>query len=35
MIEKMLKEWERTRSIALACDICDLLLEKMNEGANE
>ena len=27
-IKTMLKEWERTKSIAIACDICDKLLEK-------
>lgn len=34
-IKSMLLEWKRTKSISLACDICDLLLEKLNEGADE
>jgi len=34
-IKAMLKEWKRTKSISLACDICDLLAEKLNEGADE
>lgn len=34
-IKPMLLEWKRTRSISLACDICDMLLEKLNEGADE
>ena len=34
-IKPMLLEWKRTKSIALACDICDLLLEKIDEAADD
>ena len=34
-VKQMLKEWKRTKSLALACDICDLLLENLNEGTDE
>lgn len=34
-IKPVLLEWKRTRSIAVACDLADLLLEKLNEGTDE
>lgn len=32
VIIKLLKEFEKTRSITSACDACDILIEELNAG---
>lgn len=33
-IQRLVREFKKTRSIAIACKVCDLLYKELQEGEN-